>query len=129
MSKVNSWLIHPDNKFKLYWNILLFIIIFYTISVVVFYAFREIYVSLLSTQQWAFIASILDSSTSSYMVNFSGIVSISSAVGGCMIEPLVSLWGVNGILLLAMIAIAVSHPFQSLMSIHYYRTSRLRLHL
>ena len=66
------------------------------ISIVLFYAFREIYVSLLSTQQWAFIASLLDSSTSSYMVKFSGIVSISSAIAGCTIELLVSVWGLRG---------------------------------
>jgi hypothetical protein len=66
------------------------------ISVVVFYAFREIYVSLISTQQWAFIASTLTASTSSFMVHFSGIVSIASAIGGCMIEPLVNRWGVRG---------------------------------
>ena len=66
------------------------------ISVILFYAFREIYVSLISTQQWAFIASILDPSTSSYMVKFSGIVSISSAVGGCMIELLVNFGGIKG---------------------------------
>lgn len=66
------------------------------VTVILFYAFREIYVSLISTQQWAFIASILDSSTSNYMVKFSGIVSISSAVGGCMIELLVSLGGIKG---------------------------------
>ena len=67
------------------------------ISVVLFYAFREIYVSLISTQQWAFIASLLDSSTSSYMVKFSGIVSISSAFAGCTIELLVSMWGLKGL--------------------------------
>ena len=74
------------------------------IAVVVFYAFREIYVSLISTQLWAFIASILDSSTSSYMVKFSGIVSIFSAVGGCTIELLVSIWGLQGLLYSAFIS-------------------------
>jgi phosphate/sulfate permease len=76
----------------------------FQVSVVVFYAFREIYVSLISTQQWAFIASILDSSTSSYMVSFSGIVGISSAVGGCMVEFLVTKWGVKGLLATAFIS-------------------------
>jgi hypothetical protein len=66
------------------------------IAVVIFYSFREIYVSLISTQMWAFIATTLTAADSSYMVNFSGAVSISSAVGGCMVESLVSRWGVKG---------------------------------
>ena len=66
------------------------------IAVVCFYAFREIYVTLISTQQWSFIASVLDSSTSSYLVSFSGIVSVASAIGGCAVEHLVRHWGVKG---------------------------------
>jgi len=74
-------------------------------AIISFYAFREIYVSLLSTQQWAFIASHLDRSTSSYLVTFTGLVSIASALGGCAIEQLVSLGGVNILLVAALASI------------------------
>lgn len=74
------------------------------VAIVSFYAFREIYVSLLSSQQWAFIAGTLNKSTASYIVTFSGIVSIASAVGGCSIEYLVSCGGVQALLLTALIS-------------------------
>lgn len=76
--------------------------------IILFYAFREIYVSLLSTQQWAFIASNLDTSTSSYLVSFTGLVSIASAVGGCVVEHLVNLGGVRFLLLSSFIANVVT---------------------
>ena len=65
------------------------------VVIVFFYAFREIYVSLLSSQLWAFIAGSLNKSTSSYIVTFSGIVSVASAVGGCCIEQLVAYGGIQ----------------------------------
>ena len=76
--------------------------------VLLFYCFREIYVSLLSTQQWSFIASVLNSKTSSYLVSFAGAVSVASAIGGCAVEYLVSLGGVRGLLIMAVISSAGS---------------------
>lgn len=78
------------------------------IAIVSFYAFREIYVSLLSSQQWAFIAGTLNKSTASYIVTFSGIVSVASAVGGCSIEQLVGYGGVQALLLTALGATVAS---------------------
>lgn len=77
------------------------------IMIVCFYAFREIYVSLLSSQQWAFISTTLDRTTSSYLVSFSGIVSIASAVGGCTVVQLVNVGGVRGLLLTTLIAVVL----------------------
>jgi len=78
------------------------------IAIISFYAFREIYVSLLSSQQWAFIAGTLDKSTSSYIVSFSGVVSIASAVGGCSIEQLVNFGGVPALLTGAFVSTVAS---------------------
>lgn len=72
-------------------------------AVVTFYAFREIYVSLLSTQQWAFISTTLDKSTSGYLVSFTGVVSVASAIGGATVERLVTLGGVQGLLVTSFI--------------------------
>ena len=76
--------------------------------VVSFYAYREIYCTLISTQQWSYIASVLDKSTSSYLVKFAGAVSISSAVGGCAVEQLVNIGGVLGLLIAAFICTVLS---------------------
>lgn len=78
--------------------------LFGKIMIVTFYSFREIYVSLLSSQQWAFIASNLNKSTSSYLVAFSGIVSVASAIGGCLVEQLVAYGGVRALLVAALFA-------------------------
>lgn len=67
-------------------------------AVVMFYAFREIYVTLLSTQLWSFIVSVLDKSTSSYIVSFGGIVSVASTLGGFSVEQIVHSFGVQGLL-------------------------------
>lgn len=77
------------------------------VIVVVFYALREIYVSLLSSQQWAFISTTLDKSTSSYLVSFSGIVSVASAVGSCTVERLVTIGGVRGLLFTSLAATVI----------------------
>ena len=77
-------------------------------AVLLFYCFREIYVSLLSTQQWSFIASVLDSKTSNYLVTFAGVVSVASAVGGCSVEYLVSLGGVRALLITAFVSCGLS---------------------
>lgn len=77
------------------------------IVVVFFYALREIYVSLLSSQQWAFISTTLDKSTASYLVSFSGVVSVASAIGGCTVEQLVEVGGVRGLLFTALAATVV----------------------
>jgi hypothetical protein len=74
------------------------------LAVVSFYAFREIYVSLISSQQWAFVAGTLNKSTSSYIVAFSGVVSAASALGGCLIEQLVNYGGVQALLSTALLA-------------------------
>ena len=76
--------------------------------VLLFYCFREIYVSLLSTQHWSFIASVLDSKTSSYLVSFSGVVSVASAVGSMSVEGLVSLGGVRALLIMAFLSCGMS---------------------
>eukprot|EP01033_Poteriospumella_lacustris_P005519 gene5518-3935_t len=90
------------------------------VIVVVFYALREIYVSLLSSQQWAFISTTLDKSTSSYLVSFSGIVSVASAVGSCTVERLVTIGGVRGLLFTSLAAtviglLAADHPILQLL--------------
>ena len=77
-------------------------------AVLLFFCFREIYVSLLSTQQWSFIASVLDSKTSNYLVTFAGVVSVASAVGGCSVEYLVSLGGVRALLITAFVSCGLS---------------------
>ena len=77
-------------------------------SVLLFFCFREIYVSLLSTQQWSFIASVLDSKTSNYLVTFAGVVSVASAVGGCSVEYLVTLGGVRALLITAFVSCGFS---------------------
>ena len=77
-------------------------------AVLLFYCFREIYVSLLSTQHWSFIASVLDSKSSSYLVSIAGIVSVASAVGGCTVEAVVSLGGVRALLIVAFLSCAGS---------------------
>lgn len=77
-------------------------------SVLLFFCFREIYVSLLSTQQWSFIASVLDSKTSNYLVTFAGVVSVASAIGGCSVEYLVSLGGVRALLITAFVSCGFS---------------------
>ena len=77
--------------------------------IISFYAFREIYVSLISSQQWAFIATTLNKTTSSYIVCFSGIVSIAGAFGGCSIEQLVNYGGVSSLLITSSIAILCSY--------------------
>ena len=73
-------------------------------AAIVFYALREIYISLLSSQHWAFISTSLDKSTSSYLVSFSGVVSVASAIGGCTVEQLVELSGMKGLLFTALVA-------------------------
>ena len=78
-------------------------------SVILFYTFREIYVSLLSAQQWSFIGSILDKSTSSYIVTFAGIVSTASALGGCFVEVLVSYGGVTSLLAMSLFSCVFSY--------------------
>lgn len=78
------------------------------VVVVCFYAYREIYCTLISTQQWSYIASVLDKSTSSYLVKFAGAVSIASAVGGCAVEQLVKIGGVLGLLIAALICTILS---------------------
>jgi ATP/ADP translocase len=77
--------------------------------IISFYAFREIYVSLISSQQWAFIATTLNKTTSSYIVCFSGIVSIAGAFGGCSIEQLVNYGGVSSLLITSSVAILCSY--------------------
>jgi len=77
-------------------------------AILLFFCFREIYVSLLSTQQWSFIASVLNSKTSNYLVTFAGVVSVASAVGGCAVEYLVSLGGVRALLISAFVSCALS---------------------
>eukprot|EP01039_Chlorochromonas_danica_P007302 gene7302-8080_t len=74
-------------------------------AVVCFYAFREIYVSLLSSQQWAFISTNLDKSTSNYLVSFTGVVSIASAIGGVTVERLVNWGGVKGLLITSFLSV------------------------
>lgn len=81
------------------------------VAVISFYIFREIYVSLLSTQHWSFISSVLDSSMTSSIVSFSGIVSISSAVGSVGVEWLVKLGGVKALLCMCLITTLISFGF------------------
>ena len=76
--------------------------------IIFFYCFREIYVSLLSTQYWSFIASILDKNTSGYLVKYTAVVSIASAIGGYCVQVLVGVWGVKGLLITTIIAVLLS---------------------
>jgi ATP/ADP translocase len=73
------------------------------LAVVAFYAFREIYVTLISTQQWSFIVSNLNGSNSSYIVTFGGVVSVASTMGGIGVEQIVKHFGVQGLLCAATI--------------------------
>eukprot|EP01035_Chromulina_nebulosa_P027048 gene27048-35505_t len=77
-------------------------------AIVSFYAIREIYVSLLSTQHWAFIASHLDRSNSSYLVTFTGVVSIASAAGGIAIEHVVYLGGVKLLMVVSFVSVMIT---------------------
>lgn len=77
-------------------------------AIVSFYAFREIYVSLLSTQHWAFIASHLDKTNSSYLVTFTGVVSIASAAGGIAIEHVVYLGGVKLLMVVSFVSVIIT---------------------
>ena len=79
--------------------------------VITFYVFREIYVSLLSTQHWSFLASVLDRSSTSYLVKSAGIVSISSAVGSCAVELLVHHGGMWTLLATSCFATFLSWTF------------------
>lgn len=72
--------------------------------VLFFFCFREIYVSLLSTQQWSFISSVLDIKTANYLVSFAGIISVASAIGGCCVELIVNFGGVRALLVTAFLS-------------------------
>lgn len=76
--------------------------------VLLFYSFREIYVTLLSTQQWSFIATVLNKSKSSHMVKYSGLISIASAVGGFLVEHIVKFGGVQCLLYMGLLATVLS---------------------
>jgi TLC ATP/ADP transporter len=76
--------------------------------VIFFYVFREIYVSLLSTQHWSFLTSVLDASSTGYLVSSAGIVSISSAVGSCAVEVVVKQGGVWQLLVTSFLATMLS---------------------
>ena len=78
------------------------------VIVVAFYAFREIYSTLLSTQQWAFIVSALDHTTASYIVTFSGVVSIISTLGGISVEHVVTAGGVKGLLSVSSLSVLLT---------------------
>lgn len=84
------------------------------LMVILYYSFREIYVSLLSTQHWSFIATILGTRNSRFVVSFAGSVSVSSALGGCAVEALVKHWGVYGLLTTAFLATFLSTCFAEL---------------
>lgn len=91
--------------------------------VIFFYCFREIYVSLLSTQYWSFIASILDKNTCNYLVSFTAVVSIASAIGGYCVQLLVSVWGVKGLLITTIICLALSSLTAELATIMIHQPS------
>jgi hypothetical protein len=82
--------------------------VLYQFAIVGFFAFREIYSTLLSTQQWAFVVSGLDHTTSSYIVIFSGAVSIASMTGGLSVEQVVNYFGVYGLLSAATISLLMT---------------------
>lgn len=77
-------------------------------SVLLYYSFREIYVTLLSTQQWSFIATVLNKSKSSHMVKYSGLISIASAIGGLLVEHIVKFGGVQYLLYMSLLATVLS---------------------
>jgi hypothetical protein len=77
-------------------------------SVLLYYSFREIYVTLLSTQQWSFIATVLNKSKSSHMVKYSGLISIASAIGGLLVEHIVKYGGVQYLLYMSLLATVLS---------------------
>lgn len=82
--------------------------------VLFFYSFREIYVTLISTQQWSFIATVLNKSKSSYMVQYSGLISITSAFGGLLVEYIVGFGGVRALLFMALVAAVLSCVFDEI---------------
>lgn len=77
---------------------------YYRILIVSFYAFREIYCTLISTQLWAFIVSVLDKKSSSLIVTYSAIVSLTSTIGGFLVEQIVNIFGVQGLLVASTLA-------------------------
>jgi ATP/ADP translocase len=79
--------------------------------VLLFYVFREVYVSLLSSQANSFISSILNDSTSSYLIYIAGFVSVISSLGGCLVQPLVNYSGIWILLVVALISSLISFIF------------------
>jgi hypothetical protein len=69
--------------------------------IISFYCFREIYVTLISTQQWSFIVSALNKSNSSLIVSIGGVVSVASTIGGFSVEQIVVQMGVHGLIVVA----------------------------
>lgn len=83
----------------------------YQSIVVGFFAFREIYVTLISTQQWSFITSSLGRSKSSFIVTIGGYVGVASTLGSFCVEQIVKWHGVRGILIVATLAMLLSFLF------------------
>jgi hypothetical protein len=69
--------------------------------IIMFYSFREIYVTLISTQQWSFIVSALNKTNSWLIVSIGGVVSVASTVGGFAVEQIVRRLGVYGLIMVA----------------------------
>lgn len=80
--------------------------------VVSLFVFREAYVQLMATQHWSFMGSVLDSSSGAkWFGPIAGASSISSAVAGYAIGPLVNRFGVYGLLVLTSVSLLASLLF------------------
>mmetsp|Transcript_14490 Transcript_14490/g.20661 ORF Transcript_14490/g.20661 Transcript_14490/m.20661 type:complete len:638 (+) Transcript_14490:569-2482(+) len=72
--------------------------------VCILFVFRESYVQLLTSQYWSFLASVVDPSQSArWFAPISGLTSITSALAGIWVSPLVKRVGLTGLLHLASI--------------------------
>mmetsp|Transcript_3010 Transcript_3010/g.4585 ORF Transcript_3010/g.4585 Transcript_3010/m.4585 type:complete len:344 (-) Transcript_3010:21-1052(-) len=76
---------------------------------ILFYSFREIYFTLLSTQYRAHISTLLGIPQSKYLATISGVISVTTAIGGYLVGIVVHQFGgVKGLVSTAAFAIIVS---------------------
>jgi ATP/ADP translocase len=78
------------------------------------FVFREAYVQLLTSQYWSFMASSLTPNQSAqWFAPIAGLTSISSAVGGVAVSPLVERIGLSGVLVGTGLSLVISYFFST----------------
>jgi len=78
------------------------------------FVFREAYVQLLTSQYWSFMSSVLTPAQSSkWFAPISGLTSITSAIAGWFVAPLVDKVGLNGVLMSSGLLLSTSLFFAS----------------